>query len=119
MKVLLDDGIDLRLRAHRLRQSLPLANASLGTQMAMTREQLGALVLGLPSHLDGRTFQISQLAASCAEAIRRYGLQAQIACAAYFGRLLCRIKRCLPVSSSTNRLARIWDGFLVTDDYTG
>jgi transposase len=49
MKVLVHDGIGIWLCARRLNQGRFLwANASLGTQMAMTREQLDALVLGLP-----------------------------------------------------------------------
>ena len=49
MKVLVHDGIGIWLCARRLNQGRFLwANASLGMQMAMTREQLDALVLGLP-----------------------------------------------------------------------
>jgi transposase len=53
MKVLVHDGIGigigLWLCARRLHHGRFLwANASLGTQTAMTREQLDALVLGLP-----------------------------------------------------------------------
>jgi transposase len=49
MKVLVHDGIGIWLCARRLNQGRFLwANASLGSQMAMTREQLDALVLGLP-----------------------------------------------------------------------
>lgn len=43
------DGIGIRLCARRLNHGRFLwANMSRGTQMAMTREQLDALVLGLP-----------------------------------------------------------------------
>ncbi|WP_440532690.1 IS66 family insertion sequence element accessory protein TnpB [Variovorax sp. YR566] len=49
MKVLVHDGIGIWLCARRLHHGRFLrTNASLGTQMAMTREQLDALVLGLP-----------------------------------------------------------------------
>jgi transposase len=49
MKVLVHDGIGIWLCARRLHQGRFLwANAGLGPQMAMTREQLDALVLGLP-----------------------------------------------------------------------
>ncbi|MNV55955.1 IS66 Orf2 like protein [compost metagenome] len=47
MKVLVHDGIGIWLCARRLNQGRFLwANASLGTQIAMTREQLDALLLG-------------------------------------------------------------------------
>lgn len=49
MKVLVHDGIGIWLCARRLSQGGFLwANASLGSQLVMTREQLDALVLGLP-----------------------------------------------------------------------
>ena len=49
MRVLVHDGIGLWLCARRLHQGRFLwANAGLGTQMAMMREQLDALVPGLP-----------------------------------------------------------------------
>jgi transposase len=49
MKVLVHDGIGIWLCARRLNQGRFLwANASLGSQLVMTREQLDALVLGLP-----------------------------------------------------------------------
>ena len=48
MKVLVHDGLGIWLCARRLHQGRFLwANAGLGPQMAMTREQLDALVLGL------------------------------------------------------------------------
>lgn len=49
MKILAHDGIGVWLCARRLHQGHFLwANASLGSQMTLTREQLDALVLGLP-----------------------------------------------------------------------
>ena len=49
LKILVHDGIGIWLCARRLHQGRFLwANAGLGTQMSMTREQLDALVLGLP-----------------------------------------------------------------------
>ena len=49
MKVLVHDGIGIWLCARRLNQGRFLwANAHLGAKMAMTREQLDALVIGLP-----------------------------------------------------------------------
>ena len=49
MKVLVHDGIGVWLCARRLHQGRFLwANTALGAQMALSREQLDALVLGLP-----------------------------------------------------------------------
>lgn len=49
MKVLVHDGIGTWLCARRLHQGRFLwANTALGAQMALSREQLDALVLGLP-----------------------------------------------------------------------
>lgn len=49
MKVLVHDGIGIWLCARRLHQGRFLwANAALGAHMALAREQLDALVLGLP-----------------------------------------------------------------------
>ena len=49
MKVLVHDGIGIWLCARRLHQGRFLwANTALGAQMALSREQLDALVLGLP-----------------------------------------------------------------------
>lgn len=49
MKVLVHDGIGIWLCARRLHQGRFLwANNALGAQMALSREQLDALVLGLP-----------------------------------------------------------------------
>lgn len=56
MKVLVHDGIGIWLCARRLNQGRFLwTNASLGSQMAVTREQLDALVLGLPWQRIGAT----------------------------------------------------------------
>jgi len=49
MKVLVHDGIGIWLCARRLHQGRFFwANTALGAQMALSREQLDALVLGLP-----------------------------------------------------------------------
>ncbi|WP_042674443.1 IS66 family insertion sequence element accessory protein TnpB [Variovorax sp. CF313] len=49
MKILVHDGIGIWLCARRLHQGRFLwANTALGVQMALSREQLDALVLGLP-----------------------------------------------------------------------
>lgn len=49
MKMLVHDGIGIWLPTRRLHQGRFLwANTALGAQMALSREQLDALVLGLP-----------------------------------------------------------------------